>query len=173
MKILIKNQQRRRSLNKTKITETARKILCILDQPTAELSIMFVGDKKMSELNAVYRGINRSTDVLSFPQISENRGVRNKKFKKDKIPARQFYTSNLSLLTSHFILGDIVISVPRAESQAKMYGWGFHDEISRLLIHGTLHLMGYDHEKTVYRAGKMSKKEQEILNAVKKMDSKH
>jgi probable rRNA maturation factor len=150
MKILIKNQQRRRSLNKTKITETARKILCILDQPAAELSIMFVGDKKMSELNAAYRGINRSTDVLSFPQISEN----------------------FSLPTSHFILGDIVISVPRAESQAIMYGRGFHDEISRLLIHGTLHLLGYDHEKTVYRAGKMRKKEQEMLNAIKKMDSK-
>lgn len=147
MKILIKNQQRRRSLNKTKITETARKILCILDQPAAELSIMFVGDKKMSELNAVYRGINGSTDVLSFPQISEKWGVR--------------------------ILGDVVISIPRAEYQAKIYGWSFYDELLRLLIHGTLHLLGHDHEKTVYRAGKMREKEQEILNAVKKMDPKH
>jgi probable rRNA maturation factor len=147
MKILIKDHQRRRSLNKRKITETARKILCILDQPTAELSIMFVGDKKMSELNALYRGVDKSTDVLAFPQISEKWGVR--------------------------ILGDIVISVPRAESQAKMYGWGFHDEVSRLLIHGTLHLLGYDHEKTVYKAGKMRKKETELSNAIKKMDPKH
>lgn len=121
-----------------------------MDQPAAELSIMFVGDKKMSELNAAYRGINRSTDVLAFPQLSAKRP-----------PA------------PHVILGDIVISVPRAESQAKMYGWGFYEEISRLLIHGTLHLLGYDHEKTLYMAGKMRKKEQEILNAVKKMDPKH
>ena len=152
MNILIKNHQRRRSLTKRKITETARRILCILDQPTAELSIMFVGDKKMSELNAVYRGIDRSTDVLAFPQISE--------------------TSDFSALTSDFLLGDIVISVPRAESQAIMYGWGFHDEVTRLLIHGTLHLLGYDHEKTVYKAGKMRKKETEIFNAIKKMDPK-
>ena len=150
MQILIKNQQRRRSLTRKKITETARKILCIMDQPAAELSIMFVGDKKMSELNAAYRGIDRSTDVLAFPQLSEKWEVRNKK-----------------------LLGDIVINVPCAESQAKMYGWGFYDEISRLLIHGTLHLLGYDHEKTVYMARKMRKKEQEILNAIKKMDPKH
>ena len=150
MKILIKNHQRRKSLNKKKITGTARKILCILDQSAAELSIMFVGDKKMSELNAVYRGIDRSTDVLAFPQIGQTSG---------KWEVR--------------ILGDIVISVPRAESQAKMYGWGFHDEVSRLLIHGTLHLLGYDHEKTVYKAGKMRKKETELFNAIKKMDQKH
>jgi len=121
-----------------------------MNQPAAELSIMFVGDKKMSVLNAAYRGIDRSTDVLAFPQMSGKWEVRNKK-----------------------LLGDIVINVPRAESQAQMYGWGFYEEISRLLIHGTLHLMGYDHEKTVYMAGKMRKKEREILNAVKKMDPKH
>jgi probable rRNA maturation factor len=173
MQILIKNHQRRRSLTRRKITATARKILCLMDQPAAELSIMFVGDKKMSELNAAYRGIDRSTDVLAFPQISGKSEVRNKKFKKAKNPASQFYTSHFPLLTSHFMLGDIVINVPRAESQAIMYGWGFYEEISRLLIHGTLHLLGYDHEKTVYMAGKMRKKEQEILNAVKKMDTKH
>jgi probable rRNA maturation factor len=173
MKILIKNHQRRRSLNKKKITGTARKILCILDQSAAELSIMFVGDKKMSELNALYRGIDRSTDVLAFPQISEKWEIRNKKFNKDKGPARPCYTSHFLLPTSNVVLGDIVISVPRAESQAKIYGWGFHDEVSRLLIHGTLHLLGYDHEKTVYKAGKMRKKETELFNAIKKMDQKH
>jgi len=173
MKILIKNHQRRRSLNKKKITGTARKILCILDQSAAELSIMFVGDKKMSELNAVYRGIDRSTDVLAFPQTSQKSEVRSQKSEKDKKSTKEFFTSHFPLPTSHLLLGDIVISVPRAESQAKMYGWGFHDEVSRLLIHGTLHLLGYDHEKTVYKAGKMRKKETELFNAIKKMDQKH
>jgi len=144
-----------------------------MDQPSAELSIMFVGDKKMHELNAAYRGIDRSTDVLAFPQISEIWEIRNKKFKKAKKPAGRFCSSHSPLLTSHSMLGDVVINVPRAESQAKMFGWGFYEEISRLLIHGTLHLLGYDHEKTVYMAGKMRRKEQEILNAVKKMDPKH
>jgi probable rRNA maturation factor len=71
------------------------------------------------------------------------------------------------------LLGDVVISIPRAELQAKTYGWSFYDEIFRLLIHGTLHLLGYDHEKSVYKARLMKKKELEIFNAVKKMDSKH
>jgi probable rRNA maturation factor len=70
MKILIKDRQTHRSLNKTKITRTTRKILSLLEKPTAELSILFAGDKEISQLNADYRGINRSTDVLSVPQTS-------------------------------------------------------------------------------------------------------
>lgn len=172
MNIFIKNHQRRRSLTKKKITETARKILCILDQSAAELSIMFVGDKKMSELNTIYRGIERSTDVLSFPQDFISRRPA-KVGALHATPLQIPHQARNDITDSQILLGDIVISVPRAESQAKMYGWGFHDEISRLLIHGTLHLLGYDHEKTVYMARKMRKKEQEILNAVKKMDQKH
>jgi len=70
------------------------------------------------------------------------------------------------------ILGDIVINIPRAELQAGTFGTGFYDEICRLLIHGILHLLGYDHEKSEYAARKMRKKEQEIMDAVKKMDRK-
>jgi probable rRNA maturation factor len=166
MKILIKNQQKHRSLNKTKIAKTTRKILSVLEKPMAELSILFVGDRKISQLNADYRGINRSTDVLSFPQTSQKSEVRSQKLKKDKKLTKEFFTS-------HLLLGDVVISIPRAELQAKTYGWNFYDEISRLLIHGTLHLLGYDHEKSVHKARMMRKKELEIFNAVKKMDSKH
>lgn len=156
MKILIKNRQKHRSLNKSKITKTIRKTLSLMERPMAELSILFVGDREISQLNADYRGINRSTDVLSFPQTSQ-------KFKKDKKLTKEFFAS-------HLLLGDVVISIPRAELQAKTYGWSFYDEISRLLIHGTLHLLGYDHEKSVYKARMMRKKELEIFNAVKKMD---
>lgn len=69
------------------------------------------------------------------------------------------------------VLGDIVINVPSAERQAETSCLGFHDEISRLLIHGTLHLLGYEHENSVSGARKMIKKEQEIFDAAKKMDS--
>ena len=71
------------------------------------------------------------------------------------------------------ILGDVVINVPRAESQAEAYGTGFYDEIYRLLIHGILHLSGYEHENSRYRAEKMRNKEEVVFDAVKKMDSKH
>lgn len=152
MKILIRNLQRHRPLDKSKITRAARNILSLSDpsgHAGTELSILFVGDKKMTQLNTAYRGIRKSTDVLSF---------------EARIPLQKGMDNN--------ILGDVVINVPRAESQAGTYGTGFDDEICRLLIHGTLHLLGYDHEKSEYGARKMRKKEQEIMDAVKKMDYK-
>ncbi len=102
----------------------------------------------MLRLNTDYRGIRKSTDVLSF---------------EAQIPVKKNIGNN--------ILGDIVINVPRAESQAKTFGTGFYDEIYRLLIHGTLHLLGYDHEQSRYSDKKMRKKEEEIFNALKEMDS--
>ncbi len=149
MKILIKNQQRHRPLNKTKIIRASRQILSFLEKPMAELSILFVGDRKMLQLNKVYRGICKTTDVLSFDA---------------KIPIRQSGANN--------VLGDIVINVSKAESQAKISGTGFYDEIYRLLVHGILHLLGYDHENSSYKARIMKEKEQEILYATKKMASK-
>jgi len=152
MNILIKNQQRQRPLDKSKITRTALHILSLSDRSGhagTELSILFVGDKKMTQLNTAYRGIRKSTDVLSF---------------EAQIPLQKGMDSN--------ILGDIVINIPRAELQAGTFGTGFYDEICRLLIHGILHLLGYDHEKSEYAARKMRKKEQEIMDAVKKMDRK-
>ncbi len=147
MKVLIKNQQRHRPLDKTKILNTAGNILSLTNQSMAELSILFVGDKKMLELNSTYRGKNKTTDVLSF---------------EAGIP--------VSIKEGPQILGDIVISIPKAESQAQSANIEFHDELCRLLIHGVLHLTGYDHEVSPYMARKMRKKEQEIFNALKKMD---
>jgi len=144
MRILIKNQQRSRRLNKARITRAVRKILSLLNQPAAELSILFVGDKKMLELNTTFRGVSKTTDVLSFPQA----------------------TSHFPLPTSHFLLGDIVINIPRAVSQAKESGTGFYKELYRLLIHGILHLLGYDHEKSRYKARIMKRKEEELLKCL-------
>ncbi|MEW6601914.1 MAG: rRNA maturation RNase YbeY [Nitrospirota bacterium] len=151
MKILIRNLQRHRPLDKSKITKAVLRILPLADPSVhngTELSILFVGDKRMTKLNTAYRGIRKSTDVLSF---------------EAGIPLQKGLDNN--------ILGDIVINVPRAEAQAGEYGTGFYDEILRLLIHGTLHLLGYDHEKSQYGARKMRRKEQEIMDAVKKMDN--
>jgi rRNA maturation RNase YbeY len=122
----------------------------------------------MQQLNTVFRGIYKTTDVLSFPQASKKWEVRDKKFNK-KISGI-LPTSHFPLPSSHFLLGDVVINVSKAASQARMSGTGFYDEIYRLLTHGVLHLLGYNHEKSRYRATAMRKKEQEILNAIKKMD---
>jgi rRNA maturation RNase YbeY len=96
----------------------------------------------MRDLNSRYRGIDRSTDVLSFP-LSEG-----------------------SLTACDGLLGDIVICVPRTVSQSAEYGVAFYDELLRLLVHGLLHLLGYDHEKGAYQKRKMEIKERELLNAL-------
>jgi len=105
-----------------------------------EISVLFVNDTAMRRLNHLYRGIDRTTDVLSFPLISE----------KSALHAGQL------------LLGDIVISLPQAKRQAEEYRTTFNRELARLLIHGLLHLLGYDHEKSSYRAAKMRRLEAEL-----------
>lgn len=86
----------------------------------AELSITFIGDSAMRELNRSWRGIDRTTDVLSFPQ--------------DGGP-------------HHSLLGDVVISVDTAKRHSVIYGNTFHEETKKLIVHGILHLLGHDHKK--------------------------
>jgi probable rRNA maturation factor len=150
MKILIRNRQRRRPINNSKIEKAAEKILALLKQPRlsgAELSILFVGDRRMRQLNSDFRGIPRSTDVLSF---------------ETAIPV-QGETPN------PVVLGDIVICIPKAEEQARSAGISFYEEVFRLMIHGVLHLVGYEHEVSEYGARAMRRKEKMILNAIKTM----
>ncbi len=94
----------------------------------------------MRELNLQYRGKDKTTDVLSFSQ--------------------------LETITPNFVLGDIVINLPQAKRQALEHGLTFYNEISWLLVHGLLHLLGYDHEKNKYQARKMREMEKELLSAL-------
>jgi probable rRNA maturation factor len=96
----------------------------------------------MRKLNSCYRGLDRITDVLSFPM------------------------SDRGLIADSGLLGDIVVCVPRVESQAREYGVNFYTELLRLLVHGLLHLLGYDHERGTYQKRKMEKRERELLNAL-------
>jgi rRNA maturation RNase YbeY len=112
----------------------------------------------MKSLNAEYRGIPRETDVLSFPldvEPTQRAAARPLPFAPCPLPV---------------LLGDIVISVPRASRQAREYGVAFPAELRRLLIHGLLHLAGFDHEKGRYQKARMEKKEKELLYALKEMD---
>lgn len=85
-----------------------------------EVSLLLTDDSHMKKWNRTFRGMRRSTDVLSFPD-----GQRN--------------------LEGKINLGDIIISVQRAQAQAQEEGCSVQEEIERLIIHGFLHLMGYDH----------------------------
>jgi probable rRNA maturation factor len=108
-----------------------------------------VNDSRMRVLNRTYRGVDRTTDVLSFPQAAQG-------------------TRNLETGTRNSILGDIVINLHKTERQAQEYGHSFYEELNRLLIHGLLHLIGYDHEEGEYAERKMENKTRELLSKIYK-----
>lgn len=89
---------------------------CLKTLPQGTVSVVFVGDKKMRELNRLYRGRDKTTNVLSFSVMDGED------------------------------LGDIFICYPEAVREAKQYGLILREELKRLLIHGFLHLLGHDHE---------------------------
>ena len=121
--------------------------LAIAKRPPAkitELSLVFVNDREMHILNREYRGKDRPTDVLSFPML-EGQG-------------REAASS----------LGDIVISLDTAKRQARQYRHSLDAEVSRLLVHGILHLLGFDHER-VSRARRveMQRMEDKVISLLK------
>ena len=145
MKVYIKNCQRLLKPNQQRTASLLRKALRLLGLRKAEISILFVNDERMRILNRQYRGIDRTTDVLSFSQ-------------------NEFISPNAERLTPGIVLGDIVISLPKTKKQAEENGLTFHQELKRLLIHGLLHLTGYDHEINRYQENKMRKKAKELLD---------
>ncbi|NJD56918.1 MAG: rRNA maturation RNase YbeY [Nitrospirae bacterium] len=158
MVIRIRNRQRSKSLNLRKVRKDLAVAGTVIGLAGVELSISFIGSARMKSLNARYRGIPKDTDVLSFPMDTgpiHSASARPVPSAPCRLPV---------------LLGDIVISVPRAARQAKAYGVAFHEEIRRLLVHGLLHLAGYDHEAGKYQKARMERKEKELLNALAEMD---
>ncbi|MDX1649256.1 MAG: rRNA maturation RNase YbeY [Myxococcota bacterium] len=99
------------------------RLLAALDLRGAELSVALVGEAAMAELNARWRGREGPTDVLSF-SLLEGEGAEHR----------------------GGLLGDVVLCVPVAVRQAAARGHGVDEELLRLLVHGTLHLLGHDHQ---------------------------
>jgi probable rRNA maturation factor len=157
MKIYIKNQQRLIKVNQQRIRSHLRKALSLLELPKAEISILLVNDSRMRILNYQYRGLDRTTDVLSFPQISDFNFCNS---------AFRISHSAFSIPQSEILLGDIVINLHQTKRQAAEHGFTLDEELRLLLIHGLLHLLGYDHEKSKYQTNKMRVKEKELLDAI-------
>ena len=128
-------------LSKQKQRELINRIKLILKylrlSSNKDLCITFIDDKGMRKLNSTYRGIKRTTDVLSFPQDG---------------PDTQS-------------LGDIIISTDTAKRHARFYKISLQREIMKLIIHGILHILGYDHKKK-NDASKMKKKEKELVHLI-------
>jgi len=117
------NRQRARKINAKRWREFAEQALQTIDSTKQSVTIVFVSDAAIKKLNRQFRGKNYSTDVLSFPTKAED-------FESDN--------------QSH--LGEVVISVERAAAQAKENGLTFSNEVEQLILHGLLHLSGYDHD---------------------------
>jgi probable rRNA maturation factor len=106
-----------------------------MGEERAELSVVLTDDAELRDLNRTYRGVDAPTDVLSFPQ---REGEGN--------PAPN-------------LLGDVVISVPRAVEQAERYGHSTAREVGFLTVHGILHLLGWDHQTAEEEARMMAASE--------------
>jgi len=139
--VLVAMRGRRAPTLARRLTHAANRLLDTLHLQSAELSLLLVSDSVMHDLNRDWRGKDRPTDVLAFAQAEEG-------------PAPDG------------LLGDVVISVDTARRQAASLGHSLVVEADRLLVHGLLHLLGYDHERSPAEARRMQRKERAVLRAI-------
>lgn len=144
MAVLIDNRQSRLPIRVETIRREAKVILSALGSPEDELSIVYVDDQEIAELNRTYLNRTGPTNVISFPMKEGEFGG-----------------------LSPDLLGDVVISVDTAIREAESAGISVARRLSELLVHGVLHLFGYDHEKPDSDAAAMAQKSRELLKLLK------
>ena len=142
MAILIENRQRKIKIDLRRLRRSLNRIVNDQECGKKELSLLFVDNNTIREINRTYLARDYVTNVISFSLAEGEYGTIN--------PA---------------VLGDIVISVEKALRDARKARMDFYDELDFLMIHGLLHLLGYDHiEDADYK--KMHKKETELLKLI-------
>jgi rRNA maturation RNase YbeY len=125
------------------VSADARRVLQALGETRSEVTVSLVDDPQIHRLNRIYRGADRATDVLAFAM---REGVRS--------PG------------DDAVLGDVVISLETAARQARARGDTTAHEVRTLLVHGMLHLLGYDHERSARGARRMQAMERRLLGAL-------
>ena len=145
MKIAIANRQKRQKIPKLILRKEARRILSDSGCPDARLSILILDDAGIREINREYLGKDRPTNVISFAmQEGEGAGIQPD------------------------LLGDVVISAETAARDAAEADVSVESELYFLLLHGILHLLGYDHERgTAADARRMQAREQELFASIR------
>lgn len=123
----------------------------------AEVSVTFVDDEAIRELNRDYRGKDKPTDVLSFPLYDGE---------DDILPSPLPSEEDGDEADEPVALGDIVISAERARAQSVEYGHSFERELAFLAVHSTLHLLGYDHERSEEEDADQRRRQEEILASI-------
>ena len=130
-----------------KVVEECFKIENLTDSKMY-INIILTTPEDIKEYNIKYRNIDKETDVLSFPMFEKYEI-------EEKIKNNNFETID--------ILGDMIISIPKVEEQAKEYGHSFERELSYMVVHSFYHLLGYDHIEEKDKL-EMRKKEEIVLN---------
>jgi probable rRNA maturation factor len=153
-KILISNKQNLKKLPKDRINKKIAQILNALEYDDHEISILFTDDIGIEKLNNSFRGIQKPTNVLSFPMLDSP--------DYDK----EDNNENKIILPETNLLGDVVISVETAAKEAEQAKITLEQRISQLLIHGILHLIGYDHEKGEEHFLKMEQKSLDLIKLI-------
>ena len=143
--ILISNRQRKVAVDTKRLHKVADLVLESLGFEEAELSVLLVSDRRIRQLNRHYLGRNRPTDVLAFAQW-EGGGKR----------------------LHPGWLGDVVISAETAQGEAARQGGELSKELDLLLVHGILHLLGYDHTGASDEAAAMGRKQRQLLQRIRK-----
>ena len=143
MEILISNTQDQHPVDEAQFQSQIGQVLEKLEETDCELSLLLTDDAEIQALNKAYRGLDKATDVLSFPQ--------------DEDAVNE---------SGDTLLGDVVISVETAARQAEEHHLSFNEELILLAIHGILHLLGYDHERSPQDARIMQDKTQFVFETL-------
>ena len=138
--IFVESQWQERPVS-AELIERAAQVALAHESAEGDISVVLSDNPRLRELNREYLGIDAPTDVLSFP------------------------ASETDPETGAHYLGDILISIPRAEEQAQSAGHALEAEVQLLVVHGVLHLLGYDHAEAKEKA-KMWKAQAEILGSL-------
>ncbi|MBH0202040.1 MAG: rRNA maturation RNase YbeY [Nitrospira sp.] len=144
MAVYLRVRLKRFAVRQTTLVQFAERVLSAVGESRSELSLELTGDGRMRRLNREYRKKDRPTDVLAFP------------IREAVMPGGVYPVTHM--------LGDVVISLPTAARQAKEAGRSIDDELAMLLIHGVLHLCGYDHERNPREAVRMARRERAVLH---------
>ena len=159
-KIYTRNDQKKEELTSAARALVKRAIGAALAyegfEDAAEVSVTFVDNEAIRELNRNYRGKDAPTDVLSFPLYEDDEDFDDGFVMPEDAEEEDAPTA----------LGDIVISVERAKAQAVEYGHSFERELAFLAVHSTLHLLGYDHERSEEEDREQRRRQEEILASI-------
>ncbi|MBL0731770.1 MAG: rRNA maturation RNase YbeY [Desulfosarcina sp.] len=143
MAVLIKNRQNLYKIPQQETIQKAQAILNALDCPDGELSLLIIDNPQITELNKKYLNREGPANVIAFPM------------REGDYPG-----------IAPQLLGDVVISAEKAADEARDCNISLEERFLQLLVHGILHLFGYDHEKSDQEALKMEQKSEELLKSL-------